>query len=508
MYFRSNFHFEMETREKNMELNEDSPNVGMKDSQSGLTPDQTDNEVRLESELVEVTESNENNETVQTVIVNCEPAEVNLESEFNDNNELTESNEFTESDELTESNEDNKVKLISVKMTLVRLIAEALESAPGGMLVLTDICKAISAKHPQYKMKDSVWKNSLKQKLSKNKNFVKGTKTKSWKLKEGHNILIHEKKVQISKSLDPLSCDLCGAKVAQRGNLVRHFRAVHEKKMSFQCSICKKVFGAKQTLERHLFNFHKLDLGKSVKNQAFLQEPTSNQGEEFDENIRPFCCSICDKAFATKQTLERHLVNFHNLSESKKLAFLQEPANNDANEFCCSICDKAYALKHTLERHMAKVHKIQDSSDLIHWTEDSFNSDGNSSDEELLQQKHKIKLEPKWPKGTKCEIIRENHCSICKKQFCTSTSLKNHVKKVHEGKKSTEPGPKKTLERHVAALQKHEQYLSTNHGEKVDLFDSPFDLEKLECKACDGSFATKNAFLYHLKQFHSVSFES
>ena len=521
----------METQEKNMELNEKSPNVGMEDDQSGQTPDQTENGVRLESEFIEFTESNESNETVQTVTVNCESTDVNLESEFNDNNELTESNEFTESDELTESNEDNKVKLISVKMTLVRLIAEALESAPGGMLVLTDICKAISAKHPQYKMEDSVWKNSLKNKLSKNKNFVKGTKTKSWKLKEGHNILIHEKKVQISKSLDPLSCDLCGAKVAQRGNLVRHFRAVHEKKMTFQCSICKKVFGAKQTLERHLFNFHKLDLGKSVKNQAFLQEPTSNQGEEFDENIRPFCCSICDKAFATKQTLERHLVNFHNLSESKKLAFLQEPANNDANEFCCSICDKAYALKHTLERHIAKVHNIQDSSDLIHWTdpkvkklkelnedsfipdgnnldEDSFDSDGNNSDEELLQQKHKIKLEPKWPKGTKCEIIRENHCSICKKHLRTSTSLKNHMKKVHEGKKSPKAGPKKTLERHVNALHKHENFLSTNHGEKVKLFDSPFDLEKLECKTCDGSFATKNSFLSHLKQFHSVSFES
>ena len=505
MYFRSNFHFEMETREKNIELNEESPNVAMDDSRSGRTLDQTDNEVRLESEF---TEPNENNETVQIVTVNCKPADVSLESEFNDNNELTESNEFTESDEFNESNEDNKVKLISVKMTLVRLIAEALESAPDGMLVLTDICKAISAKHPQYKMKDSVWKNSLKQKLSKNKNFVKGTKTKSWKLKEGHNILIHEKKVQISKSLDPLSCDLCGAKVAQRGNLVRHFRAVHEKKMSFQCSICKKVFGAKQTLERHLSNFHKLDLGKSVKNQAFLQEPTSNQGEEFDEIKRPFYCSICDKAFATKQTLERHLVNFHNLSESKKLAFLQEPTNNDANEFCCSICDKAFALKHTLERHIAKVHKIQDSSDLIHWTEDSFNSDGNNSDEELLHQKKKIKLEPKWPKGTRCEIIRENHCSICKKQFCTSTSLKNHMEKVHEGKKSTKPKLKKTLERHVAALHKHEQYLSTNHGEKVDLFDSPFDLEKLECKTCEGSFATKKAFLYHIEQFHSVTFET
>ena len=356
----------METQEENMELNEDSPNVGKKDSQSGRIPDQTDNEVRLEPEFVEFTESNKNNETVQTVIVNCEPADMYLESEFNDNNELTESNEFTKSNEFTESNEDNEVKLISVKManvkmTLVRLIAEALESAPDGMLVLTDICKAISAKHPQYRMEDSVWKNSLKNKLSKNKNFVKGTKTKSWKLKEDHKILIHEKKVQISKSLDPLSCDLCGAKFAQKRNLGRHFQTVHEKKISFQCSICGQVFGAKQTLERHLVKVHNLDLNESKK-LAFLQEPTDNHGKEFDEKKRPFPCSICDKAFAAKQTLERHF----------------------------------------------------------------------------------------------------------------------------------------------AAIHKNEHYLSTNHGLNVD----SYDLEKLECKTCDGIFATKNAFVYHMQQFHSVSIES
>ena len=178
----------METQEKNMELNEESPNVGMKDSQSGRTPDQTDNKVRLESELVEFTESNENNETVQTVTVNCEPADVNLESVFNDNNEFTESNEFAESNEFTESNEDNEVKLISekianVNMTFVRLIAEALDSAPGGMLVVTDICKAISAKHPQYKINNSNWKKNWNN-LSRNKNFVKGTKAKRGKKRQ------------------------------------------------------------------------------------------------------------------------------------------------------------------------------------------------------------------------------------------------------------------------------------------------------------------------------------
>ena len=113
--------------------------------------------------------------------------------------------------------------------------------------------------------------------------------------------------------------DLCGSKFAQHRNLSRNFQSVHKKKTPFQCSICDKVFEAKQTLERHLVNVHKLDLDVSKK----LSKPKSNQGKIFDTNKRPFCCSICDKAFATKQTLERHLVNFHNLSESKKLAFLR-----------------------------------------------------------------------------------------------------------------------------------------------------------------------------------------
>ena len=79
----------MEIQEENMKLNEVSSNVGKEVSQSVCTPDQTNNEVRLESEFIEFTESNENNETVQTVTVNCKTADVSLESEFNDNNEFT-----------------------------------------------------------------------------------------------------------------------------------------------------------------------------------------------------------------------------------------------------------------------------------------------------------------------------------------------------------------------------------------------------------------------------------
>ena len=142
--------------------------------------------------------------------------------------------------------------------------------------------------------------------------------------------------------------DLCGSKFAQHRNLSsRHFQSVHEKKTSFQCSICDKVFGAKQTLERHLVSVHKYD-------------PTKLK-EKFYEKKKHFRCPICDKAFAAKQTLERHCANVH----------------------------------------------------------------------------------------------------------------------------------------------KHEHYLSTNHGLNVD----SFDLEKLECKTCDGIFGTKNAFVYHMQQFHAVAIE-
>ena len=50
-------------------------------------------------------------------------------------------------------------------------------------------------------------------------------------------------------------------------------------------------------LEKHLANVHKRD-------------PTKLK-EKVDEKKKPFRCPICDKAFAAKQTLDRHCANVH-----------------------------------------------------------------------------------------------------------------------------------------------------------------------------------------------------
>ena len=133
-----------------------------------------------------------------------------------------------------------------------------------------------------------------------------------------------------------------------------------------------------------------------------------------------FKCSICDKVFGAKQTLERHLVSVHKYDPTK----LKEKVDEKKKPFRCPICDKAFAAKQTLQRHVASIHK---------------------------QDYYSIYGEKPFP-------------------------IKNAEKK-----------EKKYRKKHGSAAL--------------------FDFEKLECKTCDGSFATKNAFVYHMQQFHAVAIE-
>ena len=69
------------------------------------------------------------------------------------------------------------------KMSYKKLIAEALNNSSSGMLLASDIYKAISAKHPYYKMETTKHlKKSIRSYLSNIKIFVKEGNTKYWKL--------------------------------------------------------------------------------------------------------------------------------------------------------------------------------------------------------------------------------------------------------------------------------------------------------------------------------------
>ena len=61
------------------------------------------------------------------------------------------------------------------KISYAGLISEALLNSPNGMLILSDIYKSISARHPFYQMNVLGWQNSIRHNLTLNKSFVKST---------------------------------------------------------------------------------------------------------------------------------------------------------------------------------------------------------------------------------------------------------------------------------------------------------------------------------------------
>ncbi|KAK9708718.1 hypothetical protein K7432_009477 [Basidiobolus ranarum] len=79
------------------------------------------------------------------------------------------------------------------------------------------------------------------------------------------------------------ACNVCGLQFARKFNLNVHSRG-HDPKLArpFCCTLCTKAFGRKHDLSRHLATVH--------------------NGE------RPFSCESCNKSFSRKDGLHRHLI--------------------------------------------------------------------------------------------------------------------------------------------------------------------------------------------------------
>ena len=91
------------------------------------------------------------------------------------------------------------------RMSWYKLIIEALNNSSNGMLLVSDIYKAISAKHPYYKMETKYWQRSIPTYLSKCKIFVKEGDTKYWKLDQQEL----KKTPWMKKLISYYKCPLC-----------------------------------------------------------------------------------------------------------------------------------------------------------------------------------------------------------------------------------------------------------------------------------------------------------
>ena len=132
---------------------------------------------------------------------------------------VKEESNFEEASNESEMSNVTYTGMSKPKLSYAKLISEALLNSSNGMLILSDIYKSISARHPYYQMNVTGWQNSIRHTLSLDKSFVKcadGLSTDKrgnyWKLsknlsKSVMKTLPKEKLSKIQKSTETLNID-------------------------------------------------------------------------------------------------------------------------------------------------------------------------------------------------------------------------------------------------------------------------------------------------------------
>ena len=103
------------------------------------------------------------------------------------------------------------------------------------------------------------------------------------------------------------------AKCSASENLKRHIIFHHESYKKVQCTLCDRKFATKSDLDRHIKNDH------------------MHQNK----------CDHCSKYFAAKKSLKRHIITVH----------------EGCKDYQCDQCTMAYGQSGDLKRHMIRAHQ-------------------------------------------------------------------------------------------------------------------------------------------------------
>ena len=110
-----------------------------------------------------------------------------------------------------------------------------------------------------------------------------------------------------------------------------------------ECETCNKRFAGKQSLRRHIIVFH----DKVRSHTCHLCSKTFGLKCDLQTHIntvhsfiKPFKCQTCDKSFGLRGTLVQHEKNVHDIKDHK-----------------CVACEKRYVQKSHLNFHIQTIHE-------------------------------------------------------------------------------------------------------------------------------------------------------
>ncbi|XP_062553372.1 transcription factor grauzone-like [Armigeres subalbatus] len=288
-----------------------------------------------------------------------------------------------------------------------------------------------------------------------------------------------------------LSCDLCAQPLAGFGELLRHFKNIHNqpgylrccnKKImkkcwmiehiqvhlnpdAFHCDICKKSYSSARVLKEHHKEVHTPNEERSIK------------------------CETCHKPFATQRALSAHLMASHGsvpCPECHKLLASQGSLkkhmimmHGEGEQHVCDVCARVFRTKQCFDKHV-KMHLGTFEAERVQcqlclaWLTNKYC---------LRQHMRRIHTSAE-------EVVS---CGICGRVQRNQVMLRHHMTRAHgESRFECDVCFKKFKRPH------HMREHKAIHHTGEDLYG---------CDYCPERFNNKNKQCLHRKTCHPVEFE-
>ena len=233
------------------------------------------------------------------------------------------------------------------------------------------------------------------------------------------------------------------------------------------CTFCEKSYSSYYPLWYHIETVHK----KSNRHK----------------------CEFCDKSYPVPSLLQYHIEVKHNESGTRK--------------FQCSLCENGFTIPANLGIHLATVHKnhvgtikcstcentLPNVDDLINHMRSEHSRSGKVYKKKTSSIKDQVaanRVNKKTNSHTNKNKERTKPCEVCGKTFTQVTSLKEHIKIIHEGFRLQCPKCEKGFQ-NKTNLSTH---LRTVHEGKKDHI----------CDICGIALGTKSDLKVHLTRVHST----
>ena len=297
------------------------------------------------------------------------------------------------------------------------LIAEALMNSPRGGLVLSDICKSISARYPYYKMENKTWQKTVRCILTTNNNFTKTNEVNNkrifnhWTLSNGpfkklfdktesNTIVVDKEKGDQKSELSTSTCPNDQDFINPLKNGVEVYRYVkgerdlipinqttskknHACFHELKCSYCDKYFKLESDLQSHKTIHHKkMELNKTNWNYRAVEssEPSDVTQAEipkqqldvihsvekpyictfktYTNSLYKYKCTFCDSSFKLESEVQKHILKFctNVIIENKTL---RHTCSNPPCNIPCTRSTMQYPIESV---HEVKQQCSQDNS--------------------------------------------------------------------------------------------------------------------------------------------------